>query len=124
MSAEGNIGETQNSNGYVHKLDRLSELAKEDSKRQFFSKRGIPIVAAVFACRVLGCDTQELRVPFQNVFDAQENIPESRTAHQGCEAFPVAGDGLGHGLDEVVQLIQSCLDDGVAQPFEPAHVEP
>jgi hypothetical protein len=24
-----------------------------------------------------------LRVPFQNVFDAQENIPESRTAHQG-----------------------------------------
>jgi len=94
VSAEGNIGETQNSNGYVHKLDRLSELAKEDSKRQFFSKRGIPIVAAVFACRVLGCDTQELRVPFQNVFDAQENIPESRTAHQGCEAFPVAGDGL------------------------------
>src|SRR5260370_8410174 len=82
VSAEGNIGETQNSNGYVHKLDRLSELAKEDSKRQFFSKRGIPIVAAVLACRVLGCGTQEFRVPFQNVFDAQQNIPESSTAHQ------------------------------------------
>jgi len=37
VSAEGNIGGTQNPNAMSTKLDRIAELAREDAERQFFS---------------------------------------------------------------------------------------
>jgi len=75
---------------------------------------GIPEVAAFLACRILGCCTQEFQVAFQNIFDPQENLTKTCAMHQRRECFPVVSDGRGHGLDEVVQLIEPGSDDGVA----------
>ena len=82
---------------------------------------GIPMIP-ITSFRVLGCCTQELQVAFQNILDAQKNVSETRSPHQGCESFSLGGDGGSHGLHKIVQLVQLCLDDGVAQLLEAARV--
>src|SRR4249920_1122862 len=79
----------------------------------------LPIVAL----RVLRSGAQELEIAFQDVFDPQKNVAESRPAHQGCECFAVVGDSGRHRLDKVVQLVQPGLDDGMAKRFETMYVE-
>ena len=75
---------------------------------------GIPLIPVVCSRAVLGSGTQELQIPFQNVFNPKENIAEARLVHEGCKCLPMVRDGRGHGLDKVIQLIQSGVDDRVA----------
>src|SRR5713101_3487664 len=78
---------------------------------------------SIVALRVLLGGAQELEITFQDVFDSQKNVAESRPAHEWCECLTIRGNGGSHGLDKVVQLVQPSLDDGMAELFETTHVE-
>src|ERR1700737_1932290 len=73
--------------------------------------------------RVFRGGAQELEIAVQYVFDPQKNVTESRLAHQGSKCFAMGGNGRGHGLDKVVQLVQPNVDDGMAESLETMHVE-
>ena len=73
--------------------------------------------------RVLGGGAEEFEIVVEDVLDAEENVAEAGAAHERRQGFTVAGDGRGHGLDEVVELVEPGVDDGFAQGLEAAHVE-
>ncbi len=66
---------------------------------------------------------RKFEIAFENIFDAEETVAESGAAHQRGESFSVIGDGRGHGLDEIVDLVQSGGDDGFAESFEAFYVQ-
>src|SRR5258707_14898938 len=66
---------------------------------------------------------QDLEIAIQYVFDSQKNVTESRLAHQGSKCLAMGGNGRGHGLDKVVQLVQPSVDDGMAERLETMYVE-
>src|SRR5258708_773956 len=75
------------------------------------------------ALRVFRGGAQELEIAFQYVFDPQKNVTESRLVHQGSKCLTMGGNGRGHGLDKVVQLVQTSVDDGMAKGLETMYVE-
>src|ERR1700733_9056587 len=75
------------------------------------------------ALRIFRGGAQEMEIAFQYVFDPQKNITESGLTHQGSKCFAVGGNGRGHGLNKVVQLVEPCADDGVAERLETMYVE-
>src|SRR5689334_14109470 len=78
---------------------------------------------STFPLGVFRGGAQELEIAFQYVFDPQKNVTESRFAHQRSKSFAMGGNGRGHGLDKVVQLVQPSIDNGMAQRLETMYVE-
>src|SRR5438445_3004700 len=84
--------------------------------------RGVAAAYALAAAPVLGLGTEEFEIFLEDVLDAQEDVPEARLAHQGRQRAAVVGDGRGHRLHGIVEVVEPGLDDGATEPFEPAHV--
>src|SRR5579862_3969026 len=80
------------------------------------------MLSSVALCIFRG-GAQEMEIALQYVFDPQKNITESGLAHQGSKCFAMGGNGRGHGLNKVVQLVEPSVDDGVAERLETMYVE-
>jgi aspartate racemase len=83
---------------------------------------GVSGVVAVGAFGILGGATQKFQVPFQDILDAEKYTAETGSSHQRGEGFAVVCDSGGHGLHEVINLVQPGSDDGYAQRLEAPHV--
>ncbi len=78
-----------------------------------------PFVRSMFLAEAL----RTSQIAFENIFDAEKNVAEAGAAHQRGESLAVIRDGRGHGLHEIVDLVQSGGDDGLAQRLEPLDVQ-
>src|ERR1700730_807837 len=79
----------------------------------------VPILARGIFCR----GSQELQVSLKNVFDPQKNIAEPGPTHERSQRFPVVRNTRGHGLYEIIELVEASRNDGFAQRLETMHVE-
>src|SRR5215471_18985904 len=84
---------------------------------------GIAGVLTVLAGAILGAGAQELQIVLQNILDAQENVLEARAAHQGSQGLAVVGDGGSHALDEVLNVVQTSVDNRPAQRLKTVNVK-
>ena len=84
---------------------------------------GVSRVLAVGTLGILGGGLQKLQVVLEDVLNAEKNITKSSTSHERRKGFAVIGNGGGHGLHEVIQLVQSGLDNRFAQGFEAPNVQ-
>src|SRR5215469_4082753 len=78
---------------------------------------------ALLARAILGAGAEELQIVFEDVLDAQKYVLEAGLTHQRSQGFPVIGDGRGHPLDEVLQVVQPGLDDRPAERLKTVDVE-
>ena len=53
----------------------------------------------------------------------EEDVAEPGPAHEGRERRPVARDGRGHALHQIVDVVETGVDDRAAERLEPADVQ-
>jgi len=93
----------------VQMLDRFGRRMADDS----------PVVAA----RVLRGRPQERQVLVEDIFDAEEDIAESRASHEGRQRGAVLGEGRSHRLHDVLEIVEAVVYQRFAQRFEAPNVE-
>ncbi len=84
---------------------------------------GIAGLASSLAKFVLGRGLQELEIVFENVFDAEKHITESRSPHQRRQRIAMHRDGRCHRLHGVDNVVQAGIDDGLAERLKALDVE-
>ena len=83
----------------------------------------VPGVSPALAPRVLGGRAQEHQVLLEDVFDPEEDVSESRFAHQRRQAVAAIGDRRCHRLDDVMNVVEPGVDDRPAQGLEPLDIQ-
>src|SRR5260370_35524312 len=78
---------------------------------------------AVLAGGIFCRGSQELQISLKNVFDPEKNIAEPGPTHKRSQRFSVVGNARGHGLYEIIELVETRRNDGLAQRLETMHVE-
>jgi hypothetical protein len=86
-------------------------------------KRRIPRLPPVLALTVLGFGSEEPQVLFKDVLDAEEDVAEAGLPHQPGEPLAAVGDGRGHRLDGVLEVVQPGVNNRPAERLEPPHVK-
>src|SRR5690242_729651 len=77
-------------------------------------QRGIPNFLAAISQNILRVSAQELEIIFENVFNSEKYVFESSLPHQGSEGLSVIGNRRRHALNEVLDIVQSRIDDCLA----------
>ena len=83
----------------------------------------LPTVRPSARCAFLADALRKARSVGQHVLDAEEHVAEPGAPHQRRERGAVLGERRRHRLDDVVGVVEAALDDRLAQPLEPPHVE-
>jgi hypothetical protein len=84
---------------------------------------GISHAAAVIAPGVFCAGLEEREIVLENILDPQEDIPEPRALHQGRQRRTMLGQRRRHRLNEILDVIEPGIDDGLAQQREASYVE-
>ncbi len=72
---------------------------------------------------VLGSRLQERQIVVEDVFDSQEHVAKTRAPHQRRQRGAMLRDRRRHALDGVIHVVETAVDDCLAQRFETADVE-
>ena len=87
------------------------------------SSVAFPILRPALAPAVLRAGFEERQVLLEDVLDAQEHVAKSRLSHQRRQVGPVIGNRRGHGLDQVLHVVQAGVHDRAAERLEPGDIE-
>ena len=83
----------------------------------------LPTVRPCSRRAFLACAFRKREVVVQHVLDAEEHVAEPGAAHQRSQGRAVLGDGCGHRLHAVLQVVEVVIDDRAAERLEPPDVE-
>src|SRR5689334_11318830 len=86
-------------------------------------QRGIADFLAAIPQNILGVGAQELEIVFENVLNSQKYILESSLSHQWSQGLSMIGNGRGHALNKVFDVVQFGLNDRLAEFFKAVNVE-
>src|SRR5262245_52714548 len=78
---------------------------------------------SILTLRVLLACSQELQIIFQDVFDSQEYVAKACLAHERRKRVPVISNRGRHGLNRIVDIVESGIDDCLTQSFKAFHVQ-
>src|SRR5579864_2396374 len=86
-------------------------------------ERGVAVVVPVGPVCVLGLSAEESQVTVQNIFDSQKDVAKSGLTHKRRQGLAMRGDGGRHGLEKIVELVETGIDDGAAERLKAVDVQ-
>src|SRR5215468_8521873 len=86
-------------------------------------QRGISRGNSTGFLRVLGTGSQELKILFVHVLDAEEHVAKPGPSHERRQLGAVIGDSRRHSLHIIIEMVQAVPNDRLAQAFKSLDVQ-